>query len=120
MHHQRRLAVSPPVLPVPIPPIEKQRKDQRIRLWYETENHDGSAISYGATPYMYKTKHGIKCDGEAQKKSLTDAIKKALSMLGFSADVWLGMYDRPEYVAEVGVEFGIKTASAKAEDTIPA
>lgn len=37
-------------------------------------------------------------------------------MLGFSADVWLGLYDKPEYVAEVGVEFGIKTASEKAED----
>lgn len=97
--------------------ITEQHHSMRIRLWYETENHDGSVISYGATPYMYKTKHGVKCDGEAPKKSLTDAIKKALSMLGFSADVWLGMYDRPEYVAEVGVEFGIKTASAKAEDT---
>ncbi|EAZ4876734.1 exodeoxyribonuclease VIII [Salmonella enterica] len=97
--------------------ITEQHHSMRIRLWYETDNHDGSVISYGATPYMYKTKHGVKCDGEAPKKSLTDAIKKALSMLGFSADVWLGMYDKPEYVAEVGVEFGIKTASEKAEDT---
>ncbi|MEG2040050.1 MAG: exodeoxyribonuclease VIII-like protein, partial [Hafnia sp.] len=39
-----------------------------------------------------------------------------LSMLGFSADVWLGLYDKPEYVAEVGIEFGLKTASDKAED----
>ncbi|MEM0567570.1 exodeoxyribonuclease VIII [Salmonella enterica] len=97
--------------------ITEQHHSMRIRLWYETDNHDGSVISYGATPYMYKTKLGVKCDGEAPKKSLTDAIKKALSMLGFSADVWLGMYDKPEYVAEVGVEFGIKTASEKAEDT---
>ncbi|MBH0365758.1 exodeoxyribonuclease VIII [Salmonella enterica] len=97
--------------------ITEQHHSMRIRLWYETEDRDGSVISYGATPYMYKTKHGVKCDGEAPKKSLTDAIKKALSMLGFSADVWLGLYDKPEYVAEVGVEFGIKTASEKAEDT---
>lgn len=97
--------------------ITEQHHSMRIRLWYETEDRDGSVISYGATPYIYKTKHGVKCDGEAPKKSLTDAIKKALSMLGFSADVWLGLYDKPEYVAEVGVEFGIKTASEKAEDT---
>ncbi|ASG88442.1 hypothetical protein [Salmonella enterica] len=96
--------------------VTEQHHSIRIRLWYETEDRDGSVISYGATPYMYKTKHGVKCDGEAPKKSLTDAIKKALSMLGFSADVWLGLYDKPEYVAEVGVEFGIKTASEKAED----
>lgn len=90
----------------------------RINLWYETAEKSGSVIAFGATPYMYMTRTaGIKCDGEAQKKSLTDAMKKALSMLGFSADVWLGMYDRPEYVAEVGVEFGIKTASEKAEDS---
>lgn len=98
--------------------ITEQHHSIRIRLWYSTEDNDGSVIAYGATPYMYKTNtKGIKCDGEAPKKSLTDAIKKALSMLGFSADVWLGMYDKPEYVAEVGVEFGIKTASEKAEDT---
>ncbi|HEY4437645.1 MAG TPA: exodeoxyribonuclease VIII [Lelliottia sp.] len=98
--------------------ITEQHHSIRIRLWYSTEENDGSVIAYGATPYMYKTNtKGIKCDGEAPKKSLTDAIKKALSMLGFSADVWLGMYDKPEYVAEVGVEFGIKTASEKAEDT---
>ncbi|EDW2260598.1 exodeoxyribonuclease VIII [Salmonella enterica subsp. enterica] len=96
--------------------ITEQHHSMRIRLWYETEDRDGSVISYGATPYMYKTKHGVKCDGEAPKKSLTDAIKKALSMLGFSADVWLGLYDKPEYVAEVGIEFGLKTASDKAED----
>ncbi|HDA4097116.1 TPA: exodeoxyribonuclease VIII [Salmonella enterica subsp. enterica serovar Mokola] len=96
--------------------ITEQHHSMRIRLWYETEDRDGSVISYGATPFIYKTKHGVKCDGEAPKKSLTDAIKKALSMLGFSADVWLGLYDKPEYVAEVGIEFGLKTASDKAED----
>lgn len=96
--------------------ITEQHHSIRIRLWYETEDRDGSVISYGATPFIYKTKHGVKCDGEAPKKSLTDAIKKALSMLGFSADVWLGLYDKPEYVAEVGIEFGLKTASDKAED----
>ncbi|WP_049053824.1 hypothetical protein [Klebsiella aerogenes] len=65
---------------------------------------------------MFKTKHGIKCDGEAQKKSLTDALKKALSLLGFSADVWLGLYDTPEYQKENTIEFDIRNASDKAED----
>ncbi|WP_407226162.1 exodeoxyribonuclease VIII [Enterobacter sp. CPE_E1241] len=94
----------------------EQNHSLKIRLWYTTETDEGSVHAYGATPYMYKTKNGIKCDGEAQKKSLTDALKKALSLLGFSADVWLGLYDLPEYQAENITEFAIKNASDKAED----
>lgn len=94
----------------------EQNHSIKIRLWYRAKNGEGEVFVYGATPYMYKTKHGIKCDGEAQKKSLTDAIKKGLSLLGFSADVWLGLYDLPEYIAENSIEFDIKNASDKAED----
>lgn len=94
----------------------EQNHSIKIRLWYQTEADEGSVYAYGATPYIFKTKHGIKCDGEAQKKSLTDAIKKGLSLLGFSADVWLGMYDAPEYVAELHTEFGLKNAINTAED----
>lgn len=89
----------------------------KISFWYLS--HTGTAErfeAYGATPYMYKTKSGIRCDGEAQKKSLTDAIKKALSLLGFSADVWLGLYDQAEYKQENAIEFDIRNASDKAED----
>ncbi|HBZ7600884.1 TPA: exodeoxyribonuclease VIII [Klebsiella pneumoniae] len=96
--------------------LYEQNHSIRIRLWYQNGDEEGSVIAYGATPYMFKTKHGIKCDGEAQKKSLTDALKKALSLLGFSADVWLGLYDTPEYQIENKQEFDIKNASAKAED----
>ncbi|WP_297200479.1 hypothetical protein [uncultured Pluralibacter sp.] len=95
----------------------EQNHSLKIRLWYKTENDEGSIYAYGATPYIQKTKNGIRCDGEAQKKSLTDAIKKGLSLLGFSADVWLGMYDLPEYVAELHTEFGLKNAIHNAEDS---
>lgn len=96
--------------------LYEQNHSIRIRLWYQNGDEEGSVIAYGATPYMFKTKNGIKCDGEAQKKSLTDALKKALSLLGFSADVWLGLYDTPEYQIENKQEFDIKNASDKAED----
>ena len=49
-------------------------------------------------------------DGEAPKKSLTDAIKKALSMLGFSADVFLGMFDDVNYVQQLQAEQAIEQA----------
>lgn len=91
----------------------------KIQFWYVIEGDiRGELESYGATPYMYKTKNGIKADAEAIKKSLTDSIKKALSMLGFSADVFLGMHDNMEYLADNAIEFGIKKASEKAEDIV--
>ncbi len=72
--------------------------------------------SYGCTEYLYITKYGLTTDGEAPKKSLTDAVKKALSLLGFSADVFLGLYDDQAYRNEVKQEFALKNASDKAED----
>ncbi|MGC0795414.1 exodeoxyribonuclease VIII [Pantoea agglomerans] len=97
--------------------ITEQNHSIKIKFWYAIECEvRGEVEAYGATKYLYKTKHGITCDGEAQKKSLTDAIKKALSLLGFSADVWLGLYDQAEYKAENALEFDIRNASDKAED----
>jgi hypothetical protein len=71
----------------------------KLRLWYP-ESNDIGVTSYGHTPYIYKSKHGPLCDMEAPKKSLTDAIKKALSMLGFSADIFLGEWEDREYIKE--------------------
>lgn len=97
--------------------ITEQNHSIKIKFWYAIEGEvRGEVEAYGATKYLYKIKHGITCDGEAQKKSLTDAIKKALSLLGFSADVWLGLYDQAEYKAENALEFDIRNASDKAED----
>jgi len=97
--------------------ITEQNHSIKIKFWYAIEGEVRGAVeAYGATKYLYKTKHGITCDGEAQKKSLTDAIKKALSLLGFSADVWLGLYDQAEYKQETALEFDIRNASDKAED----
>ncbi|HGI5913363.1 TPA: transcription termination factor [Yersinia enterocolitica] len=99
--------------------ICEQNHSIKIQFWYSMEGEiRGEIESYGATPYMYKTNKGIKADNEVIKKSLTDAIKKALSMLGFSADVWLGMHDNPEYMAENNIEFAIKNASEKAGDSV--
>ncbi|HEM8064345.1 TPA: exodeoxyribonuclease VIII [Enterobacter hormaechei] len=97
--------------------ITEKNHSIKIKFWYAIEGDiRGEVEAYGATKYLYKTKNGITCDGEAQKKSLTDAIKKALSLLGFSADVWLGLYDQAEYKQENATEFAIKNASEKAED----
>ncbi|KJF79302.1 hypothetical protein UA45_00325 [Morganella morganii] len=97
----------------------EQNHSIKIQFWYRSK--DGKCCyfeSYGATPYRYQTQYGIKVDAEVIKKSLTDAIKKALSMLGFSSDVFMGMHDNPEYLIKNKLEFEIKAASENAEDSV--
>lgn len=82
----------------------------KIQLWFTQDGQRGEVEQYGCTRYQYKTKYGMTTDGEAPKKSLTDAIKKALSMLGFSADVFLGMFDDVNYVQQLQAEQAIEQA----------
>lgn len=82
----------------------------KIRFWFELDGKRGEIEQYGCTRYLYKSKFGTTTDGEAPKKSLTDAIKKSLSMLGFSADVFLGMFDDAEYVNQLKDEELIEQA----------
>ncbi|MNH20510.1 hypothetical protein D3C79_802850 [compost metagenome] len=82
----------------------------KIQLWFMQDGKRGEVEQYGCTRYQYKTKYGMTTDGEAPKKSLTDAIKKALSMLGFSADVFLGMFDDVNYVQQLQAEQAIEQA----------
>ncbi|AYO37404.1 hypothetical protein [Serratia sp. P2ACOL2] len=97
--------------------VTEQNHSIGIRFWYVQGDERKEVISFGATKYLYMTNAGkMKCDGEAKKKSLTDSIKKALSMLGFSADIFLGWFDSAEYKAENATEFAIRNASDKAED----
>ena len=43
---------------------------------------------------------GKRPDSDAPKKATTDGVTKALSQLGFNADVFLGMFDDNKYVQE--------------------
>lgn len=58
-----------------------------------------------------------KLDDDCFKKVSTDALTKGLSKLGFSADVFLGMWDDNKYVAQVKEEFASKKKSAKKKMT---
>ena len=58
---------------------------------------------------MYKA--NSKLDDEAPKKALTDAMTKAFSHLGVSADVFLGMFDNSKYVAAMKEKFNGTTAA---------
>ncbi|MBK5571305.1 hypothetical protein [Ensifer sp. SSB1] len=69
--------------------------------------HPGGTVpAFGQTTFVGRNSKGTFTDEEAPKKSLTDAIGKALSWLGFSADVHMGMYDDSKYVNDMRAKFG--------------
>lgn len=74
----------------------------------------GTVEHFGQTTFVGKNKNGYFTDEEAPKKSLTDAIGKALSMLGFSADIYLGLFDDNKYVNDRKAE-AAKAGAPKAE-----
>jgi hypothetical protein len=88
----------------------------KIRLFYP--DCTTGVVAYGHTPYVYGSKNGPMCDMEAQKKSLTDAIKKALSMLGFSADIFLGEWDDQNYIDQRVNEERLEKAENKTEEAL--
>ena len=70
----------------------------RLALWYRWHGERGEVTQFGHTRAVYRTGTGKwKTDGEAPKKSVTDAIKKCLSLLGFAADVYYGKFDNKDY-----------------------
>lgn len=66
----------------------------QIKIWYmQDDKRIEMPPQFGHTPFILKTGNGPMTDFDAPKKSLTDAIKKSFSMLGFNADVFLGEWD---------------------------
>lgn len=76
----------------------------KIKLWYMIGDQKGTITHFGHTPYIMKSKYGAYEDTEAPKKSLTDAIKKCLSMIGVGADIHLGQFDDHSYRSELVIE----------------
>lgn len=54
---------------------------------------------------LYKDNAQTKIDDDFAKKVETDALTKALSKLGFNADIFMGKFDDCRYLAEVTAEF---------------
>lgn len=72
----------------------------RVSLWYNYGGSKGSVTQFGQTAFVGRNKNGLFTDEEAPKKSLTDAMSKCLSLLGFASDVYLGLWDDHKYVNE--------------------
>ena len=85
-----------------------------VRLWYGGTKRQTFGPVRGMSAVRPKDKNGNeRLDDDCAKKAMTDALTKALSHLGFSADVFLGKFDDNKYVASLKVENDAAQASTK-------
>ena len=69
-----------------------------VRIWYMQDGKKCSVEHMGGTMAMYKTNAGkMVYDEDAPKKSVTDAMVKALSFIGFAGDIFSGIWDDWKY-----------------------
>jgi len=57
-----------------------------------------------------------RVDDDAPKKALTDALTKALSHLGFNADVFMGMFDSNKYVKQLEEKYKGNVDKSKVQE----
>lgn len=77
----------------------------RVRVWYEWAGKRGTVEHVGQTEFSGRRRDGTPfTDEDAPKKSVTDALVKALSMIGFAGDIFMGRYDDSKYVSELRQE----------------
>ena len=85
----------------------------RVKVWYLWEGKRGEVEHIGQTMFSGTNKNGLYTDEDAPKKSVTDALVKALSMIGFAGDIFLGRYDDSKYVAALSGEIADQRAAAR-------
>lgn len=77
----------------------------RVRVWYKWQGERAEVEHVGGTIFSGQRANGKPfTDEDAPKKSVTDALIKALSMIGFAGDIFLGRYDDNKYLAELRQE----------------
>lgn len=71
----------------------------RVKVWFKWEGERGEVEHIGGTQFSGTRSSGKAfTDEDAPKKSVTDALIKALSMIGFAGDIFMGRYDDSKYV----------------------
>lgn len=77
----------------------------RVKVWYMWDGKRGEVEHIGGTPFCGTRKDGkFFTDEDAPKKSVTDALVKALSLIGFAGDIFMGRYDDSKYVSDLKAE----------------
>lgn len=85
-----------------------------VRLWYVMDSQRGEFEQVGQTRSSYMSAAGkFIVDEDAPKKSVTDALVKCASYLGFAGDIFSGMWDDSKYVEQAAQHYVDK---AMAED----
>lgn len=85
----------------------------RVKVWYEWNGKRGEVEHIGGTQFSGTRNNGKHfTDEDAPKKSVTDALVKALSMIGFAGDIFMGRYDDSKYVQELRDEARQEPSSA--------
>lgn len=74
-------------------------------FYFSPEDRKGESFPIISSISAYKDGAMTKPDADFAKKVETDALTKALSKLGFNADVFMGCYDDVKYVNEMMEEF---------------
>lgn len=71
-----------------------------VSFWYMLDGQRGELQQVGQTKASYVSSKGVFIlDEDAPKKSVTDALVKCASYLGFAGDIFSGMWDDSKYVA---------------------
>jgi len=77
-----------------------------VELWYRHDGETGRIEQIGQTKAAYMSSKGtLVVDEDAPKKSVTDAMTKCMSYLGFSGDIFSGHWDDSKYVQALTEEF---------------
>ena len=85
----------------------------RVKVWYKWGNERGEVEHIGGTAFSGTRASGKPyTDEDAPKKSVTDALIKALSMIGFAGDIFMGRYDDSKYISELKAEERAEEQSA--------
>lgn len=72
-----------------------------VSFWYMLDGVRGEIEQIGQTKAVYeKSKGGFMVDEDAPKKSVTDALIKCASYIGFAGDIFAGRWDDSKYVEQ--------------------
>lgn len=92
----------------------------RVKVWYKWQGERGEVEHIGGTSFSGTRRNGNAfTDEDAPKKSVTDALVKALSMIGFAGDIFMGRYDDSKYVEDLRAEERQKAKEPSKKDARP-
>lgn len=86
-----------------------------VSVWYILNGVRSETFDQmGGTKAAYQSKNGTVVDEDAGKKSVTDAMVKCLSMIGFCGDIFSGLWDDSKYI-----EYAYEETARRLESDAP-